>query len=1156
MKQHLLNRRSSWMRPFPLTLLLGCAATTGWSQHYASARPLSHASGVDMNRQANTRALPTKPLTDVLAELERKHQVVFDFDSDVVRNKVVGIANRSSRTAKLENVLAELLTPLDLGFEKSDSRSYVIYSKIARLRTSTNPEPALPAADGKTSPAVERVSTNQASLDRTVTGIVTDASNSGLPGVNVVVKGTSTGTSTDNDGRFRLNVPEGPATLVLSYIGYVSQEVDVTNRTTISVSLATDDRSLTEVVVVGYGTQKRSDLTGAVSSVKGEVFRNLPVSDLGTALQGRVPGLLVTQDGGQPGSGSGIVLRGPVSINGGSPLFVVDGVPLDGLGYNFNNQDIESIEVLKDASAAAIYGAKAAGGVILVTTKKGKSGQLRVGLTTNYGVRNAINIPKTLRRDDYLRAKEAFGFDVVDLYGPKSGWGQLPDTDWFNAVLRQGQEQNYTASLSGGTEKSRYYLSGNYNRIDGIRIGNWLERYTLRLNSEHQISSRLKFTETFLAKAGREDPNSNTNQGALSFRNTPVMAVYDPTNPNGGWGKTPRGFQGGHDVYSAIGNDQKNRDSEFYASGSLEYQILDGLTAKLTGGTRFQTGDNYSYSFPADIGSLQTEYFSKGMYRNQNYVGTLTLNYAKSFGKHTVSALVGYEARRSDYANLSYFNLSPLVYSPQSSDLFKSTATASGGFSQGDIYDRILSQFGRVEYNYAGKYLLTVNVRRDGYASKFGPNNQFGTFPGVSVGWKLSDEAFMNDVTFLTSLKLRAGYGQLGNSTQGDFLFQGSYGTGYSYDFGAGRQSSISLSSKLPNPDIRWESVATTNVGVDGAILNNRLSFNFDYYSRQTRDMVYNVNISPSAGLGGGVARNIGQLSNVGFEYNLDWRDKIGDFTYGVGFNGAFNTNKLLTLNPDLGNQTLRNGNLTELHDNRVTSRSEPGLPLGQFYGYQVLGIYQTKIAGNETRPKVGDYVPQAGDLIYGDLNNDGQINDDDKTYIGNPWPKLVYGLNLTAGWKGIDVTMLFSGVSGNQIYNGLESYEHTFFSDYTTTSKIFETSNFAGNGVTGKPRVGTLSDLDKNGNWSAVSSYHVQNGSYLRLRNLQVGYTLPRSVLDRAKISSLRVFVMADNLFTITSYKGINPDLGGGFLNRGIDNGNFRYPVSRLVSLGINAEF
>jgi TonB-linked SusC/RagA family outer membrane protein len=1115
----------------------------------------------------------TVPLTNVLAQLKETHDVFFLYDYEKLRDKSLTLGKTPLRD--VERTLGRVLPPLGLTYRKLDARNYAILA-------ASPDEPALPRPSRRR--AEERPLTQDVMMlasrldllsvvqDRRITGRVTSAEDkAGIPGVSVRVKDSNVGVITNEQGNFILNVPDGASTIVVSSIGYIAQEITITGQATFNIELAVDQRQLDEVVFVGYGTQKRKDLTGSVASVKGTDLKNLPATDLTTALQGRVPGAFITTNSGAPGSGSRIYIRGPVSINGGDPLYVVDGVPFVGTGYSFNMQDIESVEILKDASAAAIYGAKAAAGVILVTTKRGKAGQMRVSLNANYGVRNVMNLPQTLRRDEYIRAKQAFGFAVTDLYGPQNAWSQLPDTDWFGEVYRPAPEQNYTIGLAGGSERSTFYISGNFNRIDGTRIGNWLERYTLRINSDHQLSKRLRFSQTLYGKYGSADPNRNTNQGELSFRNTPVMRVYDPTNPIGGWGRAPRGFQGGHDVQAAIGNFERDKDYEINLAGTLDYELLQGLRLRGTLGTSIYSIDRYFYDYKADVGtSVNREDFSKSYSKSHAYIGTFTLNYDRTFGRHTVKGLLGYEARRQEFSNLGYSNFNPLVPVPANSDLVQSVLNANGTFSQGDVYERLLSQFARAEYSFADKYLLTVNVRRDGYGSKFGPNNKFGIFPGVSAGWVLSEEGFIKTLPAVSFLKLRAGYGVLGNAVGRDFAFSTVYEGAYSYDFTTGgatnKQNSIGLRSILPNPDIQWESVATANIGIDGALWQNQLSFNLDYYDRQTRKMLYNVPLAPSAGSGADVPANIGQMSNRGIELNLEYRNKIGEFNYNVGVNGGFNRNRLISLNPDLGRQIISRGSLNEFYGGQSVTRSEPGLPLGQFYGLQVDGIYATDASSGEVRPKVGDYTPKAGDLIYRDVSGpngtpDGRITDDDRVYIGNPWPKFTYGINLGGRWRGFDLTAFFQGVSGNQLYNAYESFEHMFFSDYTTTAKIFETSFFNGNGLTDKPRVGTIQDVDLtgNGNWSRVSSYHVQPGGYLRLRNLQVGYTIPSSVLSRVRMSSVRIFLMTDNLFTLTRYKGINPEVpqqGNDILRQGLDVATSRYPMSRLFSLGLNAEF
>ncbi|MCU0354181.1 MAG: SusC/RagA family TonB-linked outer membrane protein, partial [Cytophagales bacterium] len=675
-------------------------------------------------------------LRKALGELETKYKVVFGYQSNVVTNRYVNENNDWLYQPDAESAIRLLLGPLNLSYKRVGKDTYIIKSRKKTKMTNA----ALPP--GTAAPDLGAFSEKNAQNDfvaTLVSGTVKSDAGESLPGVSVSVKGTTSGTTTDAVGKYSISVPEQGAILVFSFIGYVTEEIVVGNRTTVDVTLIPDIKSLSEVVVVGYGTQNRKDLTGSVASVRGEEIKNMPTNSLTNALQGRIPGAYITQTDGNPASGANIVIRGPVSINGGSPLYVVDGIPFQGTNFNFNVQDIESVDVLKDAAAAAIYGALGGSGVILITTKKGKSGQLRVGFNANYGVRNVFNLPQTLRRDEYIRAKEAFGFPAEDLYGPRSGWSRLPDTDWFGETYRQGRDQNYTISLSGGGEKSTFYVSTNYARIDGTRLGNWIDRYTLRLNSDHQISKRFKFSQTLYGRYGQEDPNSSTNQGDLSFRNTPVMAVYDPTNPFGGWGKLPRGFQGGHDLQAILGNFSRNESYEVTLGGTLEAKIIDGLNFRSTLGTGIVGYNNYGYNYVADIGNGPSfDDFGRFMGRDMKFIGTFTLNYDKTFGNHN-----------ENFANVSGNNRGALVPVPQNFDLVRTVSTATMRSYAGDAF-RILSQFARLEYAFKDKYLVTANLRRDGYSTKFGPENRYGVFPGVSVGWKISEEDFMRNIPVLS----------------------------------------------------------------------------------------------------------------------------------------------------------------------------------------------------------------------------------------------------------------------------------------------------------------------------------------------------------------------------------------------------------------------
>jgi len=648
------------------------------------------------------------------------------------------------------------------------------------------------------------------------------------------------------------------------------------------------------------------------------------------------------------------------------------------------------------------------------------------------------------------------------------------------------------------------------------------------------------------------------------------MLVYDETNPAGGWGKTPKGFQGSNNVARALTDMTKYKNTIVYLAGSLNYEIIKGLNLNAALGTTLAYQDGYYYQYPYDDGAFaMLEDFTDSNTKKQQYVATYTANYSKEFKGHAVSALLGYEARRSENRYVIYRNRDSFVSEPQSSTQAAGIANLTADFQNTDALDRILSQFARVEYGYMAKYLLTANIRRDGYGSKFGPENRYGIFPGVSAGWVISKESFMSNVKFMNMLKMRAGYGILGNAVGQDFAFTNYYESGVSYDWKtdgtAARATALAQASKLPNPNIQWEEVATANVGFDAGFWENRVVVNVDFYSRQTKKMLYDIMIPPSAGVGTSVPANIGQMSNKGVEFNIEYRDEAGDFNYFVAFNGGFNKNELISLNPELERLFISSGNIGTGESGQgfyglvYPCRSEPGQPLGQFYGLETAGIWATNAATGETRPTYSGYTPKAGDLIYVDQNTDGKIDTKDMTYIGNPWPKFTYGISLGATWKNIEVRALFNGVVGNEIYNAFESWEYVFFSDYNTTQKIYETSFFGDAGLTNIPRAGTLTDPDRNKNWGAVSDYHVQSGSYLRMKNLQLSYTLPANALNKLHISAMKIFASADNLFVITKYKGMDPEIpaqGGSILAQGLDFTSQRYPLSRITSLGINVTF
>jgi TonB-linked SusC/RagA family outer membrane protein len=1087
-------------------------------------------------------------LDQCIKEIELKSSLQFAFNPAEL--KVVKAGNLNFKNKSVQDVLAKLLKRTNLSVTEYGEK-VVIYNNLVT-------DGALPSTSSLNLPPI------------VVSGKILNEKGEAVPSVTVTIKGSNKSVISNELGLFSIEADDN-SILVFSSIGYSSTEIAVDKKSSLAVTLSSISNTLEDVVVIGYGTQKRKDVTGAIASLKGEVLKNLPVRGVSEALQGRVAGVFVSSEGGDPSASSNIIIRGPVNIRGAGPLYVVDGIPFTDPGNSFNMQDVENIEVIKDAGAAAIYGSRAAGGVIIVTTKKGKAGKLLVAANASIGSRKALNLPQLLSKDDFIKARIANGDNANSYFGPESGRAALPNTNWFDYLFRTSTEQNYTVSLAGGNDKSTYFMSANYNDQQGVRIDNFVKRYAIRINSDHKINSHLKVGETFYLTSQNENGTHPANQGILNYRSSPIMSVFDATNPLGGWGKTPDYFKGGNDYGQEMSNYDRYNGYEANLAVYGELEIIKGLKIRQNLAMRYSANDNYYYNYPYDWGSSQKTYptFGKGYGKGLDFIGNTTINYLKKIGKHDFSLLAGYEALKAKSDNINGYADYPNAVLNRDFSFTSQQTIASNrltGSGDPDFIYRVNSMFGRLTYSYDNKYLLNANIRRDGVSTAFGPNNKYGIFPSVSVGWKVINEDFLKGSNLFSDLKLRASYGLLGNSDVPNFLFQTSYNRGYPAVLGANGPilNSFNINTQMANKDIQWEDVTTTNIGADIAFFKNKLTLSVDVYSRQTKKMVYDVPVAGSAGQGESLPFNIGQMSNKGIEFLVNYKgDIIKDLSFNVGVNGAFNTNKLITLDPKIGGQFF-DGDLNEIYGGSTVTKTEPGQPLGQFYGWVAEGIYQSDADGAKGAKVQGDalYTPRAGDLIYKDLNADGKINEEDRTYIGNPWPKLNYGVTLGMQYKGLDLAVLFTGIMGVDIYNGQESFNNVFFGDYNTTADIFKTSFFNSNAVTDVPRsyypqgTADVGGKDPNGNWSKVSSYHVKNGSFIKLRNIQLGYTLPNNIAKIAGISTARLFVMADNLFTITKYKGYDPEIAGDVRARGIDNSNLRYPTTRYFSIGLNVNF
>ena len=974
-----------------------------------------------------------------------------------------------------------------------------------------------------------------------ITGTVTDDTGEVLPGVNVSVKGTQTGVVTDANGRYSISAANADAILIFSYVGYGTQEFRVGSQTVIDVRLTEDTMLMDEVVVVGYGTQRRSNITGSVTSVKPDTYKDMNLG-VTSVLQGRVAGVFVTNNQ--------IIIRGAASINGSDPLWIVDGIP----GGAPSFEDIESIEVLKDGASIAIYGARGDGGVILVTTKRGNPGKTNVEFRANLGAVMPLYIPKMLSTADYIDRKLASGYPM------QSGWenpNSLPDTQWNDLMWGNAFRQNYLVKVSGGNDKNVFNITGDYydNKNVAILHSAGSQGGGLRAAMEQKLSKRIKITEIMSGGYSTNVPNYYN----ILYRQLPNMVVYDPSNINGGgWGRLPSYFNGGNPAANALTRHYDRKSYGANAQFIFDYTIIDGLRFQANFAGGFDSFANNLFLEAFDVGAnAQPSSFEKNYGSSHNLRMFYTLTYDRTFAeKHYVKAMAGYEASKShnSSADAKVFDFPVKV----AEDIGLGTGRQSGGGSVGN--GRSLSQFFRLNYAFDGKYLLEGSIRRDGY-DNFGPDNRFGLFPSVSAGWNLHRESFIADnISALSQLKLRASYGLIGNNTIGQFLYEANFTNNqmyYAYDNSqqVGRGFRY---GKFPNTSIKWEEVAQFDLGLDVGLLDNRLNFSVEYYTKKTTDMLYWISLSPSAGMRSGTfPANIGEISNKGFDFMIQYRENRNDFRYDVTFTMSTNNNKVIKLSDEINPLIYRGGSATF---DGAQYRTENGFPMGQMYGYKVEGIFQSQAeidAVNARAPKDGDgnqYYQVAGtapgDFKYKDINGDNVITDKDKDYIGNPWPKLMYGLNVNLSWKDFDLNMGWVGNYKFDIYSNEKAYVHNFYGDYSSTYKVYDAWTST-NTATNHPRI---INGDPNGNFKRHSSYFVEDGSFLKLRTLHFGYNIPSTLLGKVKIQGLKVYVNCDNLLTITKFDG-NPEIGGGYLERN-QNNETRFPDTRSIMGGIKLTF
>ncbi|MHA8082649.1 SusC/RagA family TonB-linked outer membrane protein [Aquirufa sp. A-Brett2-15D] len=1057
--------------------------------------------------------------------------------------------------------------------------------------------------------------------DQKVTGTVSDAKGGGIPGVSVVIKGTTSGTTTDGNGAFSISVKSGNAELVVTSVGYVSKTVAVGNRSSIAISLDEDVSQLNEVIVTGYASQRKKDITGAVAVVSAKELTAVPAASLTQMLQGRASGVTVGNDN-SPGGGTMVRVRGFGSTNNNSPLYVIDGVPTQGTLNQINPNDIESMQVLKDASAASIYGARAANGVVIITTKRGGEGEPKISFDMYTGTQQ---LGKTL---DLLNTKELGqyyyesqigagrpagtspsaqyrfspdGTQTIADYIYPNVYGALPanftytndiadpklgvtafnitkankaGTDWQREIFGPAKISNYQIGATGGSKNGKYAISGSYFDQEGILRYTGYKRYSVRANTEFKkgaITFGENFTVSYDERQGvPSGNNSESNPIMFAIRIQPIIPVFDITGGPAELGGTNTSFLNGFagsrgsnlgNAPNPLARQYRERDNPVKAThifGNVfgEVEIIKDLKARTSLGFEYNNFNQSSF-FNRDIEAAEARN-TNSLTVSNSYDRAITwyntLNYTKTLGDHNFNLLVGTEsvstygfsfgAQRSSFAfdDLSYRYLN------------NGSAAGLTNAGSGATITALFSQFGKFNYSYKEFLLADFTLRRDG-SSRFSPAYRYGVFPAFSVGARLSELAFMKDLTFVNDLKVRGGWGKTGNqlipNVYNAYTLFTPDPNNNAYDIGgAGNAISSGFDiAQFGNSNGRWETNTSTNIGLDATLMNSKLDIAFDWYTRTTSDMLTQVPIPRSSGTAGIPYVNIGEVNNTGIDLNVTYRDQIGDFRYTISGQISQYKNNVVKLNDDPLAQIF--GFSTRLP---AISLTKAGLPIASFFGYVVEGVLKDDAAA-AAAVQIPGYT-RAGVFKFKDVNGDGKINASDRTIIGNPHPDFTYGLNVNLGYKNWDLTVFAQGVQGNELFNYLK-----YWTDFNTFQGN-RSKDMLYNSWKAQGDVAMLPRLNANDTFSQqISTYFVEDGSYMRLKNIQLTYTVPTTVLKKIRLSSMQIYVQGQNLLTLTGYKGLDPDINirnsgadNQDIHMGIDEGAF--PVSKSYNVGLRVGF
>jgi TonB-linked SusC/RagA family outer membrane protein len=1006
-------------------------------------------------------------------------------------------------------------------------------------------------------------SVNKAELiDIKVTGKITDANGESLIGATIGVKNGKNVAVSDVNGNFTVTVPEN-AILVISYIGYQTQEVAVGGRTQLTIVLKEAAGNLNEVVVVGYTTQKKKDLTGAVSLVSSKDINGLPVGGVDQILQGKAAGVAVTQNTGAPGDGINIRIRGVGTINNNDPLYIVDGVPTkDGIN-EISPNDIESINILKDASSSAIYGARASNGVVIVTTKRGRSGKAVLSASAYTGVQTAQHLIKMANNAQYVSAFNAAAANDGRSKISDNLAGTLSDVNWLKEILKPARVSNAYLAISGGNENSRYIVSGNYFSQDGLIKNSSFNRFNLRTAVSSNLSKyfaigtnvNLSYSKTrTVGTSGDGYSGAAASIVRYALFRTPGTPVRNADGQFVDLPKQDASVNGnflGDGINPVALADASNDNSYNYSvlgDAYAELTPIKGLKIKSDVGLNLIQTDYKQFfeTFGIDRFFNSPNSLAQSHNNNLNYNWTNTITYDLTLGKNVLNFLAGSELIKQDQQGLSA-SRTGFINQTSTFQYLDNGSLASAQNGGGESHFALTSLFGSIHYQYNNKYLASVSYRRDG-SSQLDPSNRYQGFASGSLGWRIDQEDFMKDVKTISTLKLRASVGQLGNSEIGAYPYTSTFDGGFSYPFGGTTNQGYSITTK-GNPKVRWESSTQQDAGLDIGIFNNELLLSADYYMKKTSNVLLQLPLPSSAGNGGNPGFNAGNVTNSGLELELTYRKKLNSgWSYSVTGNIATVNNKVTAL---ANGTPIPSGRIDNNYFGTLTA---VGHPIGSFYLLQQEGIFQNAqqvfthaYQGPGIRP---------GDVMYKDLNGDGVINDKDKTFVGSPIPKFTYGLTGNVAYKNFDLTVFFQGVSGNKIYNQVLTDIEGFYRPFNITQRI-ATQSWTGPGTSNQFPLLSWTDGSNN---KMPSTRFLESGSYLKLKNVQLGYSLGKNTLKSLGVSAVRVYVSGQNLLTFTKYTGLDPEQynnsnnGSTVTAVGIDWGT--YPSARTITVGVNANF